>query len=59
MSQSVEHPTVDFGLDHDLTVCEFEPHIGISTGGVESAWDSLSPPLSAPPPSLSLSKINI
>ena len=37
-----KHPTLDFGSGHDLTVCEFEPHIGLSADGTESAWDSLS-----------------
>ena len=27
VAQSAEHPTLDFGSGHDLTVCEFEPHI--------------------------------
>ena len=27
MAQSVEHPTLDFGSGHDLTVCEIEPRI--------------------------------
>ena len=42
MAQSVEHLTLDFGSGHDLSVCEFEPHIGLLTGSVEPAWDSLS-----------------
>ena len=37
---------------HDLTVCEFEPRIGLSAVGVEPAWDSLSPSLSLPLPCL-------
>ena len=24
VAQSAKHPTLDFGSDHDLTVCEFE-----------------------------------
>ena len=56
--QSVEHPTLDFGTGHDLTVPGFEPQVGIYADGVEPAWDSLSLPLCLPLPcSLSL-KIN-
>ena len=47
---SVTHPTLGFCSAHDLMVCEFEPHVGLCTDGVETAWDSLSL-------SLSLSKI--
>ena len=46
---SVKHPILGFGFGHDLTVQEFEPQVGLCTDGVESAWDSLSPSLSAPP----------
>ena len=49
MAQWVKHPTVDFGSGHDLTVREFKPHIGLCADRAESAWDSLSPSLSAPP----------
>ena len=63
MAQSVEHLTLAFGSGQDLTVCKFEPHVGLCAGSVEPAWDSLSLPLSlcAPPAlSLNLSKqINI
>ena len=60
MVQYVEHPTLDLGSGHDLTVLEFEPHIGICIDGVEPAWDSVSPSLPLPclyvcVPSLSLS----
>ena len=54
-AQSVEHPTLDLGSGHDLTVCGFELHIGLCADGMEPAWDSLSlslclpPSLSAPP----------
>ena len=34
--------TLDFGSGHDLTVCEFEPCVGLCTDNVEPAWDSLS-----------------
>ena len=56
VSQSVKHLMHDFGSGHDVTVREFELHVGLPDDGVEPAWDSLSPSLSAPPP-LSL-KIN-
>ena len=67
MAQSVEPPTLDFLSGHDLSVREFQPHIGLHADSAEPAWDSLSPSLSAFPPrvsacvlSLSLSlKINI
>ena len=32
-----------------ISVCDFEPHIGLRTGSTEPAWDSLSPTLSALP----------
>ena len=57
VAQSVKQQT-DFGSGHDLAVCGFEPYIGLHTDSVEPAWDSFSPPLSAPLPlilSLSLS----
>ena len=53
MAQSVKHPTLVFGSGHDLTVREFEPRIGLLADSVGRAWDSLSPPLSAPPPTQS------
>ena len=49
MAQSVECLTLDFGLGHDLTVRVFEPCVGLCDDSAESAWDSLSPSLSAPP----------
>ena len=52
MAQSVKCPTLGFGLGHDLTVCEFETHIGFCADGAEPAWDSLSLPLSLPLPHL-------
>ena len=36
----------DFGSGHDHAVCGFELLIGLSTGGTEPAWDSLSSSLS-------------
>ena len=56
VAQSVDHPTLGFGSGHDLMVFEFEPHIRLRMGGVEPAWDSLSPPL---PLSLCLSQKQI
>ena len=59
VAQSVKHLTLGFSSGHDLAVCEFEPHIGLSAGSTEPAWDSLSPSLAAFSPlvlSLSLSK---
>ena len=40
----------DFGSDHDLTVCGFEPHMELSAVSIEPASDPLSPSLSATPP---------
>ena len=56
MAQSVKCLTPHSGLGHDLTVCEFEPQVGLCTDGAEPAWDSPSLSLS-PSASLSL-KIN-
>ena len=45
-----------FGSGHDLTVCEFEPHVRLCADGIQPAWDSHSLLLSLPLPcSLSLS----
>ena len=59
VAQSVKRPTIGFSSGHDLTFLEFEPHIGLHADSAESAWDSLSVSLSAPPLlslSVSLSK---
>lgn len=60
---SVKRLALDFGSGHGLTVREFEPRVGLCAGGVDPAWDSLSPSVSAPTCAcslfLSLSKINI
>ena len=40
--QLVKHLTLGFGSGCDLTVCGFEPHLGLCTGSVEPAWDSVS-----------------
>ena len=55
MAQSVKHWTFDFGSGHDVVVHGFKPHIRLCADSVESAWDSLSPSLSAPLPALFLS----
>ena len=47
VDQLVKHLT--FGSGHDLTIYEFEPHIRLCTHSMETAWDSLSPSLSALP----------
>ena len=49
-----------FDSGYDLTVCEFESHIGLATVSVEPALDLLYPSLSASPPlkHASLSLIN-
>ena len=41
-SSVVKCPTLDFSSGHDLTVCDFEPHIMLGTDSVEPAWDSFS-----------------
>ena len=56
MAQSVKRLTPDLSSGHDLTVHGLEPLTGLRVDSVESAWDSLSPSLSAPPP-LMLSKL--
>ena len=42
MAQSVKRPSLDFDSGHELTVCEFEPRVGLTA--------SLGFSLSAPPP---------
>ena len=37
MAQSVERPTLGFGLSHDLVVCEFEPCVGLCMDSAEPA----------------------
>ena len=58
MAQLVEHPTLDFGSGHDLTVHGFKPHVELCADHVEPAWDSLSLPLTASPPLVLSLKIN-
>ena len=45
--------TLDFGVGLELTAHEFQSRIGLCTGSVEPAWDSLSPSL-FPSPALAL-----
>ena len=55
----VKHPTLHLASGLDLTVREFEPHIGFCTDDVEPDWDSVSPSLCSSQVVLSLSlKIN-
>ena len=61
MAQSVKPPTLDLDSGHNRAHREFKPRIRLCTGGVELAWDSVSPlcPSSACSLSLSVSlKIN-
>ena len=37
VAQSVKRPTLGFSSGHDLTVCEFEPHIGLCDDSTEPA----------------------
>ena len=39
----------NFSSGHDLRVCEFKCHIGLSAVSMEPTLDALSPSLSAPP----------
>ena len=45
VAQSVKHLILDFGSDHDLTVCEIKPHVRLHADLAEPAWDSLPPSL--------------
>ena len=58
VAQSVKCRTLGFSSGHDLTVCEFEPCIGLCTDSGESAWDSLSPSLYHSPAHCLCLKIN-
>ena len=46
VTQSVKHPTLDFGSGHDFMVHGIESCVGLCIDNVEPAWDSLSFPLS-------------
>ena len=53
VAQLVKSPTLGFVSGHDLTVCEFEPLIGLHADSMKPAGNSLSPSLSlSAPPSL-------
>ena len=47
MAQLVRRLILDFSSGHDLTVHEFEPHIGLSAVSTEPPSDPLSLSLSA------------
>ena len=49
VAQTDKHPTLDFNSGHDLTVHEFKPGVRFCADSTESAWDSVSLPLSSPP----------
>ena len=42
MAQSVGRLTFGFGSGRDLTVCEFEPRVGLCADSMDPAWDFLS-----------------
>ena len=56
VAQSVEHPTLDFGSGHDLTVLRIEPSIRLCADNTELARDPLSLLLSLSLCMLSLSQ---
>ena len=49
MAQAVKRLALGLGSGHDLTVHEFEPHVGLCADRTEPAWDSLTPSLSLCP----------
>ena len=53
----------DFGSGHDVTVRDFEPHMGLSVVSAQGPFQILCPPVSLPLPrlllTLSPSKVNI
>ena len=53
MAQVVKCLTLNLGSGNDLTVHEIEPHIELHTVGAGPILDSLSPSLSAHPPTAS------
>ena len=55
LAQSVKRLILDFSLDHDLMVCELEPHLGLCPESAEPAWDSLSLLCLCPSPTHALS----
>ena len=52
VTQSIEHSTLNFVSGHDLSVCGFEPCVGLCADSMEPALDPLSPSFSAPPPAV-------
>ena len=60
VAQSIKRPTLDFGSGHDLTVhgTGALPQVGLCTDSAETAWDFLSPSLSALPLLVLSLKIN-
>ena len=50
VAQSVKPRTLGFGSGHDLMVLWVWPHDGLCADSGETVWDSLSPSLSASPP---------
>ena len=54
VAQSVKGLTLGLDSGHDLTVREFEPHMGPYADSMEPTWDFLSPS-ACTPPSLALS----
>ena len=46
LSQLSVQLLINLSSGHDLTACEFEPHIRLCADSVESTWDSQSPSLS-------------
>ena len=46
VDQSIEHPALDFGSGHDLTVHGMEPRVGLCTDSMQPAWECLSLSLS-------------
>ena len=53
VAQSVRHPTLDFSLEHEHAVREFEPHTGLQADSSVGPLGILSLP--PPQPSLILS----
>ena len=56
VAQSVKHLILGFSSGHDLTICEFESHIGLCSDSMEPAWDSLFFSLFLHPPACVLNK---
>ena len=48
LAQSVKPPTLDFSSGRDVTVGEFEPHVGLCADRGEPIWDSFSLSLALP-----------